>query len=148
MKVLLNKDIKKLGFRGDIVDVKPGYFRNFLFPQGAAIIATEKIIELANERNKDKIQKRAGIIKNAKEILGKLKGLTIKLTEKVSSKNKLYASVTEQEVVEAIKNESGIEVTKDLLKMDHIKTTGEHTILVHLGQNLEEKITVLVEKAA
>ena len=146
MKVLLNKDVKKLGFRGDIVDVKPGYFRNFLFPNQTAIVATEKIIELATERNKDRMLKKEQILKNAKEVLEKLKGLEITLKEKVSSKNKLYASVAEQEIVEAIEKASKVEITKDLLKMDHIKTTGTHKVIVHLGQGLESEITVNVEK--
>lgn len=145
MQVLLNADVKNLGYRGDVVNVKNGYFRNFLFPKGLAQIANAKIVELAEERNKERTLQKEKVLENAKEVLKKLKGLAVTIKAKVSDKGKLYGSITEADVVEAVKAGAKVELEKDFIKMDHFKDLGEHKALVHLGDDLEQEITVMVE---
>ncbi len=145
MQVLLNADVKKLGYRGDIIKVKNGYFRNFLYPKGLAQAADKKTIELAEERNKVRTMQKERVLDDAKGVLKKLKGLKITIKAKVSDKGKLYGSITEAEVVDAVKAEAKVELEKSFIKMDHFKELGEHKALVHLGEGLEEKITVVLE---
>jgi large subunit ribosomal protein L9 len=145
MQILLNADVKKLGYRGDIIKVKNGYFRNFLYPNGLAQAADKKTIALAEERNKERTMQKERVQENAKDVLKKLKGLKVVIKSKVSEKGKLYGSITEAEVVEAIKAESKVELEKSFIKMDHFKELGEHKAVVHLGEGLEEKITVVLE---
>ncbi len=145
MKVLLNKDAKKLGYRGDIVNVKPGYFRNYLLPNALAVLATKNVIALAEKRNENRVMKKNQILDNVKDVAKKLKGLVVTLKEKVSDKGHLYGSVTEQEVIDAIKESTGLELSKDLLEMDHIKELGEHKIKVNLGGDTVEEVSIVVE---
>ncbi len=147
MQILLNTNIKTLGYRGDIVNVKPGYFRNYLLPKGLAQIATAKVIVLAEGRNKKRLMQKEQIMANGKEVLAKLKGLVITLKVKVSDKGKLYGSITEIDIIAAIKEAKNVELEKEFIKMDHIKEIGEHKILIHLGEGLEQEIKVVIEKA-
>lgn len=145
MQVLLNGDVKNLGYRGDIVNVKNGYFRNFLFPKGLAEVANKKVVELAEERNKERTLQKERVIENAKDVLKKLKGLSVTIKAKVSDKGKLYGSITEAEVIEAVKAGAKVELEKEFIKMDHYKDLGEHKAVIHLGEGLEEEITVVIE---
>lgn len=145
MQVLLNADVKKLGYRGDIIKVKNGYFRNFLYPKGLAVAADKKTVALAEERNKERTMQKEKVLENAKDVLKKLKGLSVTIKSKVSEKGKLYGSITESEVVEAVKAASKVELEKSFIKMDHFKELGEHKAIVHLGEGLEEEVTVVLE---
>lgn len=147
MKVILDKDLKKLGFRGDVVKVRPGYFRNFLLPRGIAQLATERLIVIAEERKKKSVVRKEQILENAKEILKKLKKLEVTIKAKVSSKGKLFGSIKEEDVLAAIKSEAKVELTPEYLKMDHIKELGKHKVKVVFGEDLEAEVTVIVEKA-
>lgn len=145
MQVLLNSDVKNLGYRGDIVSVKAGYYRNFLMPQNLAKYADKKTVELAESRNEKRTVQKDRVMENAKEVLEKLKGLSIVIKAKVSDKGKLYAGVTETDVIAAVAEAGKVELEKEFVKMDHFKDLGEHKVLIHLGEDLEEEITVNVE---
>ncbi|MFH1534320.1 MAG: 50S ribosomal protein L9 [Nitrospirota bacterium] len=145
MQVLLNKDVKTLGYRGDIINVKNGYFRNYLFPRGLAEVANAKVKKLAEERNEKRTLQKERVLDNVKDVLKKLKGLSVTIKAKVSDKGKLYGSITEADVVEAIKAGAKVELEKDFIKMDHFKELGEHKAKVHLGEGVEEEITVVLE---
>ena len=145
MQILLNGDVKNLGYRGDIVKVKNGYFRNFLSPKGLAQVANAKVIKLAEERGKKSTLQKERVLDNAKDVLKKLKGLTVTIKAKVSDKGKLYGSITEADVVEAVKTGAKVELEKEFIKMDHFKDLGEHKAKVYLGEGLEEEITVVLE---
>jgi large subunit ribosomal protein L9 len=147
MQTLLNKDVKTLGYRGDVVNVKKGYFRNFLNPRGLAQIVTPSVLKLSEVRNKKRVLRKQQVIDNAKEVLGRLKGLSVTLKSKVSEKGKLYGSISDVEVIRAIKDASGVELEKEFVKAEHIKEVGEHKVNVTLGEGLEEQITVVVEAA-
>jgi len=145
MQVILNDKVEKLGKRGDICEVKPGYFMNFLYPKGLADIATEAILKLAKSRNKNAVLKKQEIIDNAKEVLNKLKGFKIVIKKKASDKGKLYAAITEEDVIAIISKEKNVELGSEFIKMEHFKEIGEHKIQVNLGKDLSEKIDLLIE---
>lgn len=140
-------DVSKLGYKGDIVNVKDGYFRNYLFPRKLAEIATKGVKKLAQLRSEKRVMKKQQILDNAKDVLKKLKGLVVTLKVKVSGKGKLYGAITEDKVIAAIKEKANVELTKDFVKMEHFKSVGKYKVLVHLGEGLEEAINVVVEAA-
>lgn len=145
MQVLLNQDLKKVGYRGDIVNVKPGYFRNYLFPNGIAVMATKAVLALSDKRNEKRIMKKQEIVDNAKDSAKKLNGLSVTIQEKVSEKGHLYGSVTDKEVLDAIKAATNLELSKDMLSMDHIKEIGDHKVVVKLADDAAVEITVVIE---
>lgn len=147
MQVILNKDVSKLGYRGDIVNVRPGYFRNFLLPRGLADRANESRLKVAASRKDKLVMQRQQILDNTREVLQKLKGLKVTIRAKTSAKGKLYGSITELDVIAAIEAAAKVKLEKDFVKMEHFKDLGEHKVTVHLGEGLEEAVTVVVEAA-
>ena len=147
MEVVLNKDVKKLGFRGEVVEVKPGYFRNFLFPNGMADVATVSRKRVADSRKSKMAMRTEQVLENAKEVLDKLKGLEVVLKEKVSDKGTLYAAVTEAEVIKAVSAVAKVDLDKSMIQMDHFKDLGDHDVVVTLGKGMEVTIKVVVEAA-
>ena len=147
MEVVLNKDIKNIGYRGEIITVKPGYYRNFLNPRGLADVATKSRLKVVEIRKEKVVMAKEQVLDNANDVLGKLKGLTVTIQSKVNDKGTLYAAISEDDVVKAVEEITKIKLEKEYLKMDHFKDVGEYTALVHLGPDLEEKIKVVVEAA-
>lgn len=147
MQVLLNLDVQKLGYKGDIVSVKDGYFRNYLLPRGLAVLATNEVKKLSEKRKEKLVLRKQQLLDNAKEVLAKLKGLSVTIKAKVSSKGKLYASITESDVIKAVLEAANVQLEKEFLKMDHMKETGKYQMTVRLGEGMEEKIKVNVQKA-
>lgn len=147
MQVVLNKDVPKLGHRGDVVKVREGYFRNFLLPRGFALIGTVSALKVAAVRKEKIGVQRKQVLDNSKEILAKLKGLKINMKSKISSKGKLFGAIAEDKIAEAINEATGLKLDRGFIKMTHIKTTGSHDVLVHLGPDMEEKVKVTVKAA-
>ena len=145
MQVVLSKDVKKLGYKGDLVKVKPGYFRNFLSPGRLAQMATPSLLKLHQVRKEKMVMQKEELLAKAREAISKLKGLEVVIKAKVSDKGKLYGAITEKDVIDAIEAATKIKLEKDFLKMEHFKEVGEYTTVVHLGEGLEEKITVVVK---
>lgn len=147
MEVVLNKDVQKLGYKGEVVRVREGYFRNFLWPRSLAEVATEERKTLAALRREKMVISRKQLLENTRKVLDKLKGLTVTIKAKVSGKGKLYAGIGEDAVIAAVEKAAKIQLEKEYLKMEHIKEVGEHKVLIQLGPDMEQKITVVVEKA-
>lgn len=145
MKVLLNKDVKKLGYRGDIVNVKTGYFTNFLLPEGAAVIADKSVIKLQESRKAKLIMKKEQLVENAKEVIKKLKGLVVTISKKITSKGKLYGGLSAEEIIDEIAAKTNIKLEPSNIKAEHIKEVGTHKVLVHIAEGAEETIKVVVE---
>ncbi len=145
MQVVLNADVQKLGYRGDVVKVKNGYFRNFLWPRGLASVATEKVLQVALKRRENLVLKRQQLLDNAKEALKKLHGLVVTVKGKITKTGKLYAGISAAKLIDAVEKASKIKLEKDFLQMDHLKELGEHKVTVRLGEGLEEVITVNIE---
>ena len=125
--------------------VRNGYFRNFLQPNGFAVMATPALLKVTAVRKERMVLARQELIDNATKALGKLKDLVIEIKGKVTSKGKLYGAITEEKIIAAILKETNIKLEKDFIKMEHIKTVGDHEITVHLGPDLEQKLKVVVK---
>lgn len=147
MEVILKKDVKKLGYRGDIIKVREGYFRNFLLPKGLAEVATEAVKKLASSRKEKVLMEKDRLLENAKEVLAKLHGLKLIFKEKVSEKGKLFGSLSESDIIKAVFEKANIRLEKEYLVMEHIKEVGKYDVVVKLGEGLEETIKVTVQAA-
>lgn len=147
MQIVLSKDVSKLGYRGEVVKVREGYFRNFLLPNGLALIATPSSLKLAAVRKEKILSNRKKVVEGAKEILAKIKGLKLNLKAKISSKGKLFGAIAEDKILEAIEKATDLKLDRSFVKMTHIKTTGTHDVLIHIGPDMEEKVKVTVKAA-
>lgn len=127
MDVLLKKNVDNLGEKDEVVSVRPGYGRNFLIPQGMAILATASVKKMHEETLRQRSHKLAKEIEEAKAVAEKLKNATIKVGAKVGENGKIFGSVTAIQVVEALKS-AGFEVDRKgiTLKSDSIKTVGSY----------------------
>ena len=134
MKVILLKDVPRVGQKYDVKEVANGYGRNYLLPRGLAKIATEAEIKRAEEKRRQIEQERAAraeaLAKNI-EALGKI---TITVKGKANDKGHLFAGIHKEDIAPLLKDSAGFEVDAEYIVLEHpIKETGEHMITVSLG---------------
>ena len=138
MDIILLEDVDHLGYKDDVVSVKPGFARNYLIPQHKAIIANasnKKALDEKLKQQKNKIEK---AMEAYRAQAAKLEGVTIKIGAKVGSTDKIFGSVTAHQIADAIKNQTGVEVDRKKIKMpDDIKTTGTYTAEVELHRDIK-----------
>jgi large subunit ribosomal protein L9 len=146
MQVVLTKRVPKLGEAHDIVNVKTGFAQNFLFPQKLAIPATEKAVVSAKAVIAERVKKAQEVSKNAREIAEKLKETTLNFKMKASDEGKLYGSVKESDIVDALANQHKIELPASAVKLsEQIKSVGEHKATVKLAENVSVTLSLAVE---
>ena len=147
MKVILADDVRGLGHRGDTVAVKPGYARNFLFPQGLAWEATPANARRLTEERKKYDDKNLREKAVAEEASRRIEGLRIAITKKAGEGDVLYGSVTPTEIADAL-GERGIEVDRRRIEVaEPIKRLGEHRVHVRLHRDVVAELTVDVQPA-
>lgn len=144
MELILKETIDSLGREGDLVKVKPGYGRNYLLPQGKAVLATAANLDLF-EQNKAVIQARLEEEKKKAEKLSKkLTAITLEFAQLAGDDNRLFGSVTAADICARL-NEMSIDIEKkNVLLADPIKTLGENKVTVKVGFDLNTEITVNV----
>ena len=149
MKVILTDNIVIVGVKGDLVDVKPGYFRNFLDPQGKAVKATkENMAELEKMREELK-KEEAENRKEAEALKEKIEALTITKQVRVGEDDKLFGSVTNKDIAESLAEE-GIEIDRKRIEgVEKIEGLGEFVLNARLyeGVNADLKVNVVAEEA-
>lgn len=138
MDIILKQDVENLGFEFEIVSVKPGYARNFLIPQGKAVIATAKQREELNKTLETRKAEEASLIAAANERSSKLNGLEVKIEAKVGSGDKLFGSVNNADLAEAL-NKAGVEIEKKNIKIpgNTIKRIGKNTAKIRFHREVE-----------
>jgi len=150
MKVLLIKDVYKLGRAGDVKKVADGYGRNFLLPQGMAVLATAGAMKTA-ERIREKAAERRAILNNEMGSVAEiLKKIQISFGARAGETGKLYGSITTQEIVDAIQQKCGVTLKRQQLDMQPLRSLGEHTVHIRLTMDLipEIKVTIYREGEA
>ncbi len=147
MKVILADDVRGLGHRGDTVNVKPGYARNYLFPQGSAYEATEANIRRLGEEKKKYDEKMLREQAVAQTAAKSVEGLTVVVTKKAGEEGHLYGSVTASEIADAL-SAKGIEVDRRRVELaEPIRRLGSHTVHVRLHRDVVATMTVEVQAA-
>ena len=146
MEIILREDVIGLGYKNDIVEVKSGYGRNYLIPQGKAIIASPSAKKVLAENLKQQAHKLAAILAKAEEEASKLNGVSVTIEGKVSTTGALYGSVTAATVAAELAKQ-GIEIDRKRIVMKDIKFVGEYaaTVIVHKEVKVEIPVTVLAE---
>ena len=134
MELILKQDVQNLGFKDDIVSVKPGYGRNFLIPQGLATLATPSAKKVLAENLKQKAHKEAKIVADAQTLAEALKALDIKITAKAGG-DKLFGSVTNIDIAEALEK-SGHSIDRKFITSGTVKRTGKYTASVRLHRSV------------
>ena len=146
MKVILTTNIKKLGKIGELVKVKDGYARNYLFPNNMALRENKKNIE-TYEKIKDEIKiKENEKLEEAKELLENIKKLKIEFKKEADENNQLYGSISKKEIINFLK-EKEIKILADDIRINlPIKSLGEHQIEINPYEGIEESIKIFVNK--
>ncbi len=145
VKVILRSDVSGLGKRGDIVEVSKGYARNFLAPRGLAMAATEGAVDQAKAMRRARDIKDARDRESAEEVAKVLVARTIEVTARAGGGGRLFGSVTNAEIAEAVQAQTGIELDrKDLHLDEHIKELGTHQVTARLHADVQCPITVEV----
>lgn len=144
MEIILKQDVKNLGLKDDIVKVKNGYAANYLIPQGMAIMATPSAKKVHAENLRQRAHKEAKLVADAEALAAKLEGLTVKVPAKVSSNGKVFGSVSNIQVAEALAA-MGYEIDRKNIDMDAIKEVGVYDVAVKCYRNV--KATLKVEVA-
>lgn len=146
MKVILTKDIEKLGKFGDLINVKDGYAKNYLIPTGSALPATPGNIKQVELVKKSKIKTEARNIKEASEIAQQLDGTKLIFKVKTSPEGKLYGSITNKDIAEKILSFKKIEIDRKKIEMeDSLKDIGNYEIEIKLYKDIKCKIIVAIE---
>jgi large subunit ribosomal protein L9 len=146
MKVLLVQDVEKLGEAGEVKEVAGGFGRNYLIPQGLAVLATRGQIRQAEERLQSRRRREAEARRDAEALAGRINGLTLRFTAKVGELDRLYGSVTNTDIANRIREQHDIEIDRRKIDLeDPIKRIGVYPVKVRLAAGLEPLVNVVVE---
>jgi large subunit ribosomal protein L9 len=144
MKVMLLKDVYKLGRAGDVKKVADGYGRNFLIPQGLAILATPGALKQAERIRSQAAVQRDLLNKEMDAVARRLGGVVLTFAAKASETGKLYGSVSSQMIAEALKQKAGVEISRRQVDMQPLRALGEYAVRVRLTIDLIPEIKVVV----
>ncbi len=144
MKVILRADMENLGSLGDVVEVRPGYGRNFLLPQGMAMTATASNMKVFDLERK-KLQARMDAVRSAaNELAAKIQGIKLVIPVRVGENDKLYGSVTSVNIAEAL-TELGLEIDRRRILLEApIRTLGDFNIRVRLHADVDAELSLKV----
>ena len=146
MDVILREDIEKLGTRGQLVKVAPGYARNFLLPNKMAVAATESNKKIVEQERQAHLRREAKVEGEAKD-LGKMLGaVAITISQKAGENDQLFGSVTSKDIAEALEKQGYTIERRKIALEEPIKTLGEFKVPVRLHREVTSEITVHVVK--
>lgn len=143
MEVILKQDVKNLGYKDDVVSVKPGYGRNFLIPKGLAAVATVSTKKVLAETVKQRAFKEQKIKAAAEATVAKLKDMVVKVGAKVGESGKIFGSVTSVQLADAIKK-LGYDVDRkniEIVDADNLKTVGTYTANVRFHKEVTATVS-------
>ena len=147
MKVILLQDVKGKGKKGQMLEVSDGYARNFMLPRKLAVEATADAINTMRMNDKATQERIAREKAEAMELSNKLRQMTLVVTAKGGGSGRLFGSVTNQEIADALKAKTGITIDKrKIVISDPIKNVGTYTVTCKLGYEITAPLTVKIEE--
>ena len=139
MQIILLTDIANLGHKDDVVNVKPGYGRNFLIPQGYAILATESAKKVVAENTKQRAHKEAKLKAEAQEMAAKLEALKLTIGAKTSSTGKIFGSINNIMISEALQSQ-GFDLDRKKIILKEIKEVGTYSAIIKLHRDVKVNV--------
>lgn len=147
MKIILKEDVEKLGSAGEVVDVKNGYGRNYLIPQGKGVLATDSALREIEEAQKQAERRAELTVSAARELADQLETTSVTIPVTTGEDDKIHGTVTTQQIADALA-ERDIEIDRRKIHLDQdIKTLGEYTATIDLISEIKPTIKVWVVKA-
>lgn len=143
MKVILKEDIKHVGLKDDVVEVKNGYGRNFLIPQGKAKLATDGALKMLAEDVRQREFKMDKLKKDAEALAEKINGTSISVVTKAGASGRIFGSITTLQIANALK-EKGFEVDRRKIVTDDIKELGTFSVTVNLFKDISATVSLEV----
>jgi large subunit ribosomal protein L9 len=149
MKVLLTRDVEHLGNTGEIKEVKGGYGRNYLIPQGMAVLATRGQIKQAEERIAAQRRRDEASRRDAEAVVARINGITLRFTARVGEQDRLYGSITNSDIAEKLSAQAGVDIDRRKVELeDSLKRVGIYPVRVKVASGIEAVINVVVEGEA
>jgi large subunit ribosomal protein L9 len=144
MKLLLCNDVEKLGWLGDIVEVKEGYARNYLLPQGLAIVPTAANIKSLADEKARRAEARQLVRQQKERLVTSVQGAEVVLSAKANEQGHLFGSITERDIAENLRQQ-GFEVADEMVKMNgHIKELGTTEVTIRAANDLMATVRVMI----
>lgn len=144
MQVILREDVSNLGRSGDVVTVRAGYGRNYLIPQGMAVLATERNVRQIEHQKQVISARNAKLAKDAQAVADKISTVELVIVRQAGESDKLFGSVSTRDIEEALRTR-GVQVDrKKIVLADPIKTLGDYTVEVRLGRGITAKVKLHV----
>ncbi len=143
MQVILTQDLDNLGSKNEVVNVKPGYARNYLIPQKIAIEASPQNLKVAEQRAKALGKKEAEMLKEIAKVKATLTATPLDLKAKTGTSGKIFGSITTIQIARAIEEQKGYKIDRKRISLiEEIKEVGEHNVMLNLGENEEFEIAL------
>ena len=145
LSVVLNKDVTKLGKRGDLVDVAPGYARNYLIPQGLGIYATPGVLRQVEQRQEKERQRLLAELEEAKSRKTALQTINnFVIRKKLGENEDIFGTVTTKDVAEVIKSSAGLDIERQMITLPEIKKIGTYQAQIKLHSEVTAEIAIEV----
>lgn len=146
MEIIILTDIAGVGYKNDIVTVKAGYGRNYLIPQGFAVLANETNRKIVNENIRQAAHKAEKLKKDAEEIAASIGDLAITIPAVVGESGRIFGRVTNTQIADAL-SAKGIVIDRKKITVDDVKSIGEYSAIVDLHKEVKHKVTINVVAA-
>jgi len=146
MEVILREDIEKLGTRGQVVKVAPGYARNFLLPKRMAVLATESNKKIVEQERQGHLRKEAKVLGDAQDLAKLMADVSITISQKAGENDVLFGSVTAKDIAEALEKQGYTIDRRNIQLAEPIKQLGEHRVPVRLHREVTIEVPVNVSR--
>ena len=144
MKVLLKQDIENIGLAGEVHKVSDGYGRNFLLPQGLAVVASPGMMKQAVVWRKKAEARREELRAEYEALAKKIEGVTLNFTARAGETGKLYGSITTSQIADDLNAELGTEIDRRKVGVEPLRQLGEHKVVVRLSGDFQPELTVII----
>lgn len=145
MKVLLREDVENIGLAGEVHEVSNGYGRNFLIPQGLAVIASPGMMKQAEVWRKRAEVRRAELTAEYEALSARISDVTLTFTARAGENGKLYGSITTAQIADDLNETLGTEIDRRKVGVEPLRQLGEHKVVVRLSGEFQPELTVVVE---
>jgi large subunit ribosomal protein L9 len=144
VKIILSEEVHRLGVAGDLVSVKPGYARNFLLPQGKAVLATQGRVKEVEHQQRMISDKQAKEMKNLAALKTRLEAVVLEFEAQAGEEGKLFGSVTAQQLADQLAEKGQIVDRRKISLDEPIRTVGEHTVSIRMQGDMVANLKVIV----